>query len=240
MTLFSRILLVVAFCSGFVQAQESMDGKETAKENKDDQANFEFGLGYGLANEKSLLNIDFKINIPLSERYSTQVLLNSNYFITGSSEDSFAQSELSSNWFARYGYGRLGVGIGIGELEPKNKSKETDRAVIGRFMGDLYLGAFTLISNYASYDRNLSNVSSTRLGLSYYLDDDMRVSLYREKFSNFGNGWRLETYFQPEKYEQKGSLGLIVRTGDEYDYAGVVVQYYFDKRISLKQRERTY
>jgi len=53
-------------------------------------------------------------------------------------------------------------------------------------------------------------------------------------------GWRVETHFQPKKYRQVGSLGVIVRTGQDYDYLGVVVQYYFDYAVSLKQREREF
>jgi hypothetical protein len=76
--------------------------------------------------------------------------------------------------------------------------------------------------------------------VGYYFNDDLRTSLYREKYNVDEVGWRLETYFQPKKYRQMGSVGVIARTGDDYDYLGVVVQYYFDYRVSLKQRDREF
>ncbi|MEL0637033.1 hypothetical protein V6259_09690 [Marinomonas sp. TI.3.20] len=206
----------------------------------DDEApNFELGLGAGLLNSKALFNIDVMLNIPLSEEYSTQVLLNSNYLITGSSKDSFAQSELSSNWFARNQYGRLGVGIGLSELKPKDENKESERSVIGRGMADVFWGSVTLTGNYTSYKNTLSNISSTRVGASYYLTDNQRISLYREHYNDEA-AWRFETYYQPEKYKQLGSVGIIVRSGERNDYFGVVARYYFDKAVSLKVRERRY
>jgi hypothetical protein len=202
--------------------------------------NFAFGLGYGLLNEKSLMNIDFKVNIPINDYLSTQVLLNSNYLITGSSKSSFAQSELSSNWFLHNEYGRLGLGIGVSELEPMDEELDGERDVIGQFIGEVFLGAFSLTTNYISIDTTLSNVTSSRIGVGYYFNDDLRTSLYREKYNVDEVGWRLETYFQPKKYRQMGSVGVIARTGDDYDYLGVVVQYYFDYRVSLKQRDREF
>ncbi|ETI62415.1 hypothetical protein [Marinomonas profundimaris] len=202
--------------------------------------NFAFGLGYGLLNQKSLMNIDFKVNIPINDYLSTQVLLNSNYLITGSSKDSFAQSELSSNWFIRNDYGRLGVGIGVTELEPMDTELETEKEVIGQFIGEVFLGSFSLTTNYITTDKTLSNVTSSRIGLGYYFDDDLRTSFYREKYNDQETGWRLETYYQPQKYHQMGSIGFIARNGQDYDYAGVVVEYYFDYAVSLKQREKQF
>jgi hypothetical protein len=202
--------------------------------------NFAFGLGYGLLDEKSLMNIDFKVNIPINDYLSTQVLLNSNYLITGSSKSSFAQSELSSNWFLHNEYGRLGLGVGISELEPRDEELESERDVIGQFIGEAFLGSFSLTTNYISTDTTLSNVTSSRIGIGYYFNEDLRTSLYREKYNQDEVGWRLETYFQPKKYRRVGSVGVIARTGDDYDYLGVVVQYYFDYAVSLKQRDREF
>jgi hypothetical protein len=202
--------------------------------------NFAFGLGYGLLDEKSLMNIDFKVNIPINDYLSTQVLLNSNYLITGSSKSSFAQSEFSSNWFLHNDYGRLGLGIGVSELEPMDEELESERDVIGQFIGEAFLGSFSLTTNYISTDTTLSNVTSSRIGVGYYFNDDLRTSLYREKYNVDEVGWRLETYFQPKKYRQMGSVGVIARTGSDYDYLGAVVQYYFDYRVSLKQRDREF
>ena len=202
--------------------------------------NFAFGLGYGLLDEKSLMNIDFKVNIPINDYLSTQVLLNSNYLITGSSKSSFAQSEFSSNWFLHNDYGRLGLGIGVSELEPMDEELESERDVIGQFIGEAFLGSFSLKTNYISTDTTLSNLTSSRIGVGYYFNDDLRTSLYREKYNVDEVGWRLETYFQPKKYRRMGSVGVIARTGDDYDYLGVVVQYYFDYAVSLKQREREF
>lgn len=199
--------------------------------------NFVFGLGYGLLHEKSLVNIDLKVNIPINHYLSTQILLNSNYLITGSTNSSFAQSEFSSNWFVSNDYGRVGVGIGVNELEPMDESKETDRKAIGQFIGDLFLNSFSLTAHYVSNDASFSNITSSRMGISYYLNDDQRISVYREKHGGNRAGWRLETYFQPKKYHQKGSVGIILRARDDVDYIGAVVQYYFDHSLSLKQRE---
>ncbi|GGN26802.1 MULTISPECIES: hypothetical protein [Marinomonas] len=233
MNVLSRFFLSSLLLSGVVQA------KDTAPD-ADNAPNFVFGLGYGLLNQKSLLNIDFKVNIPISEHFSTQVLLNSNYLITGSSQDSFAQSELSSNWFLHNEYGRLGLGIGVSELEPMDDELEGQRDVIGQFIGEAFMGAFSLTTNYISTDTTLSNITSSRMGLSYYINEDLRTSLYREKYNVDEIGWRFETHFQPKKYHQMVSVGVIARTGQDFDYLGMVVQYYFDHAASLKQREREF
>lgn len=205
-----------------------------------DTTNFAFGLGYGLFDEKSLMNIDFKVNIPINDYLSTQLLLNSNYLITGSSKTSFAQSEFSSNWFLRNEYGRLGLGLGVTEMEPMDEAQDTERDVIGQFLGELFVGPVSVTTNYISSDTTLSNVTSSRIGVSYYFNEDLRTSLFREKYNVDEIGWRLETYFQPKKYRHMGSVGIIARTGKDYDYLGVVALYYFDYAVSLKQREREF
>ncbi|NLQ16047.1 hypothetical protein HGG82_00235 [Marinomonas sp. M1K-6] len=222
-----------------VYANDAVETKSTASVAQD-VPNFAFGLGYGLLDRKSLMNIDFKVNIPINRYLSTQVLLNSNYLVTGSSSDSFAQSEFSSNWFLRNDYGRLGLGIGISEREPMDEELETERDIIGQFIGEAFLGDFSFTGNYISTDDTLSNVTSSRIGLGYYFNDDQRVSLFREKYNGEAMGWRLETHYQPKKYRQMGSMGLIARKGKDYNYVGAVVEYYFDYAVSLKQREREF
>ncbi|WP_206705352.1 hypothetical protein [Marinomonas colpomeniae] len=236
--IFSRS--VVWFFTSFFVVSSVYAVSESESDQEREKTNFEFGLGYGLLDEKSLVNIDFKINMPINDYLLTQVLLNSNYLITGSESDSVAQSELSSNWFIHNEYGRLGLGVGLNELEPMEESLDTEREVLGQFIGELFLGDFAFTTNYISNKVTFSNLTSSRVGMSYYVDKDQRISVYREKYSENKIGWRLETYFQPIKYRQIGSVGIIVRTGDEYDYIGVSLQYYFDNAVSLKERERLY
>lgn len=227
--------------NGYLYADsDSSDGDSEVVMATSDMPNFAFGLGYGLLDEKSLMNIDFKVNIPINDYLSTQLLLNSNYLITGSSKTSFAQSEFSSNWFLRNEYGRLGLGLGVTEMEPMDEAQDTERDVIGQFLGELFVGPVSVTTNYISSDTTLSNVTSSRIGVSYYFNEDLRTSLFREKYNVDEIGWRLETYFQPKKYRQMGSVGIIARTGKDYDYLGVVALYYFDYAVSLKQREREF
>lgn len=205
----------------------------------DEDPNFEFALGYGILSSDSLFNIDVTVNIPISNTYSTQLFLNSNYLVTGSSERSFAQSELASNWYARNQYGRLGVGAGYSEIEPRDTSKDKTRTLIGRLMSDAYFSSVTLTANYTTAESSLNNISTTRLGIGYYFSDDVRVSAFYERFQD-DRGWLIESYFQPQKYERKGSIGMFVRGGEGYNYVGVAARYYFDQKISLKERERRY
>ncbi|RBP84115.1 hypothetical protein EBI01_04910 [Marinomonas rhizomae] len=241
MSVFFRILLLSLAVSSDLYAESDLleEGSEVSLATSD-MPNFAFGLGYGLLDEKSLMNIDFKVNIPINDYLSTQLLLNSNYLITGSSKTSFAQSEFSSNWFLRNEYGRLGLGLGVTELEPMDETLKTERDVIGQFLGETFIGPVSLTANYISSDTTLSNVTSSRIGISYYFNDDLRASLYREKYNVDEIGWRLETYFQPQKYRRMGSLGIIARTSEDYDYLGMVALYYFDYAVSLKQREREF
>ena len=125
----------------------------------------------------------------------------------------------------------------MSELEPMDEKLESERDVIGQFIGQLFLGDFSLTTNYISTDTTLSNVTSSRIGVSYYFNEDIRTSLFRENYNVDQVGWRLETYFQPKKYNQVGGVGIIARTGDGFDYVGAVVLYYFDYAVSLKQRE---
>jgi hypothetical protein len=236
--MFSRS--VVWFFTSFFVVSSVYAVSESESDQEREKTNFEFGLGYGLLDEKSLVNIDFKINMPINDYLLTQVLLNSNYLITGSESDSVAQSELSSNWFIHNEYGRLGLGVGLNELEPMDESLDTEREILGQFIGELFLGDFAFTTNYISNNVTFSNLTSSRVGMSYYVDKDQRISVYREKYSENKIGWRLEAYFQPSKYRQIGSIGIIARTGEEYDYIGVSIQYYFDNAVSLKDRERLY
>ncbi|MEP0073011.1 MAG: hypothetical protein ABJE79_09925 [Marinomonas sp.] len=202
--------------------------------------NFVFGLGYGVLDNDSLVNIDFTINMPVAEHISTQVLLNSNYLITDSTEENFAQSELSLNWFLNNHYGRVGFGLGFSELEPMDKSLDVERELMGQVIGELFVDDFSLSAHYISNEMALSNVTSSRIGAGYYINEDQRISLYREEYGEEKIGWRLETYFQPKKYKQQGSVGIILRTGEDYDYLGVIIQYYFDHNVSLLQREKEF
>lgn len=242
MSVFSRIVLLSLAVSGQLYADSDASQEEPVDVElaTSDMTNFAFGLGYGLLDEKSLLNIDFKVNIPINHYLSTQLLLNSNYLITGSSKTSFAQSEFSSNWFVSNEYGRIGLGLGVTELEPMDETQDTERDVIGQFLGEAFIGPVSLTTNYISTDTTLSNVTSSRIGISYYFNEDLRTSLFREKYNVDEIGWRLETYFQPKKYRQMGSVGIIARKGDDYDYLGIVALYYFDYAVSLKQREREF
>ncbi|MGR0278549.1 hypothetical protein ACUM5Y_05780 [Marinomonas dokdonensis] len=201
--------------------------------------NFELGLGYGLLERKSLLNIDAKINMPLGEHSSTQVYLNSNYLITGSDKDTYALSEFASNWFLFNDYGRVGAGLGVTELAPKDTSQESEREVTGRVMLDAFLEDFSFTGQYVSADKSLSNLTSSRLGLSYYIDDTRRISIYKERFDE-KVVWRAEHYFQPDSLEQLASVGLIARRGNGLSYFGIAIEYYFDQAFTLKGRDRAY
>ncbi|TYL49453.1 hypothetical protein FXV75_10000 [Marinomonas sp. IMCC 4694] len=227
MTVISR-MFVVSVCLGGYASAESVS------------PNFAFGLGYGLLNEQSLMNIDFKINIPINDSLSTQVLLNSNYHITGSTTSTFAQSELSSNWFLNNDHGRLGAGLGISELEYMDARVEKQSDVILQIIGEAFVGNVSLTTNYVSTQMTLSNITSSRIGVGYYFTDNLRSSIYREKYNGDSVGWRLETAFQPAIYHKMGSLNVIFRTSREYDYAGIMAEYYFDYAVSLKQREREF
>lgn len=205
-----------------------------------ERPNFVFGLGYGVLEDDSLVNIDFAINMPLTQHISTQVLLNSNYLVTDSTNDNFAQSELSFNWFLNNSYGRVGLGLGFSELEPMDESLDIERKLMGQVIGELFVNDFILSAHYISNELTLSNVTSSRFGAGYYIHEDQRISLYVEEYAEKAVGWRLETYFQPKKYQQRGSVGIIARSGEGYDYLGVVLQYYFDHDVSLQQREKEF
>lgn len=223
---YSLILMCAMGLSSYVWAEK-------------EPVNFELGLGYGLLDQKSLLNIDAKVNMPLGEHTSTQVYLNSNYLITGSDKDTYALSELASNWFLFNDYGRIGAGLGVTELAPKDESIEGEREVTGRLMADVFLEDFSFMGQYVSADRSLSNLTSSRIGMSYYLDDTRRISLYKERFDD-KDVWRLEHYFQPDSLEQLASVGLIARKNDDLSYFGVAIEYYFDRVFTLKDKDRAY
>ncbi|BFM48925.1 hypothetical protein THO17_10880 [Marinomonas sp. THO17] len=207
---------------------------------EEEKPNFVVGLGYGLLDSKSLLNLDMKINMPVNDYLTAQVLLNSNYLIIGSNSGSFAQSEFFSNWYLGNEHGRLGLGLGYSELEPMDKDLPVDREVIGQVSGDLFIGKVSLIANIQSNNATLSSTTSSRFGMGYYFDDNLRVSFYREKFNDLPKVWRLESFYQPPKYHDLASIGVILRTNEEYDYLGVMLQYFFDYKVSLKTRERRY
>ncbi|NVK75901.1 hypothetical protein C0J08_13815 [Marinomonas sp. CT5] len=242
MNVFFRVFLLSLAVSTnlYADSDVSQDDTQEIELASSDVPNFAFGLGYGLLNEKSLLNIDFKVNMPINDYLSTQLLLNSNYLITGSDKDSFAQSEFSSNWFIQNDIGRLGLGLGLTELEPMDETQEKQKEVIGQFLADAFFESFSLTAHAISTEKTFSNITSSRLGISYYLNDDLRASLYRENYRKDDIGWRLETFYQPEKYLRMGSIGVILRTGDDFDYFGLVAEYYFDYAVSLKQREREF
>lgn len=221
------MFIVLTCLSGHVYAQSA-------------PPNFAFGLGYGLLNEQSLMNIDFKVNIPVNGYISTQILLNSNYLLTGSSASSFAQSELSSNWFLSNDYGRLGLGMGVSELEYMDLRLKKQKEVTLQGIGQAFVGDVSFITSYVSTEKTLSNITSSRIGVSYYFTDDLRSSLFREQYNGDRIGWRLDTSFQPDAYQKMVRFSVIMRTQENYDYVGMTAEYYFDYAVSLKQREREF
>lgn len=202
---------------------------------------FEIALGGGPAIGAELFNLDFTVNIPVFSYLSTQLNLDSDYFFGDSVLGDHAVSEFNGMAFIRVKEGRIGAGLGTLQLKSKSGAFETKQVQVNRAAAAMYISDFTLDWSYAQYDEEFENATSLRAGVIWYPSDMQRVALYRERFDS-EDGWRLESFVQPEKYQQRLALGAVLRGGSAeiMPYMGVELRYFFDRGMSFKERERSY
>lgn len=203
--------------------------------------NFEVALGGGLGKDIPTFNLDFTVNIPITESLSAQVNLDSNYIFDDPEYDDYSMSEFNALGFYRFPNGRLGSGLGMLEKKSRDDKFETERKGVTHFLASYYIKDFTLDWRYAKYDGDLDRSLSLQLGVVWYPNMVRRVRLYREHYGG-GDGWRLDVFTQPKEYHQQLSFGAVIRDGkgDSFPYIGAEVRYYFDRAITIKDRDRRY
>lgn len=203
--------------------------------------NFELIVGGGVAKTEPAFNIDLSVNIPISQRLSSQVNLNSDYIFGDTVYKDYSMSELNALGFYRKDDWRIGAGLGFIEKKSRNDSFATERVGIGHLLAAYYWDEVTLDWQFADYHEEFDRAVSSELGLLWYPDMSRRVGLYLEKQER-GNGWRLESYIQPQKFHQQLAIGAIIRNGkgDAFPYLGLEMRYYFDRALTIKDRDRTF
>ena len=224
---YTAVMLVAAMASQVVQAEETLI------------PNFEVGGSLGVLSHEQLHGLDVTINMPLSNNFTTQLSVNSDYAITQPGSNGYSQSELIGNAFVRNVQGKFGVGLGYQEKKPNDATKAKESTSIVRVFIDLYLKKFTLIAKATEYEERIATTASSSLGVAYYANDEHRLSLIKQR-RTVGDVWQFEAIFQPEEYQQQGSLGMQIQQAPDTVYWGLLANFYFDTRMTLKQRYRHY
>jgi hypothetical protein len=203
--------------------------------------NFELALGGGIAESEPSFNIDIGINIPISERFSAQVNLNSDYVFDDPIYDDYSTSEFNAIGFYRRNDWRLGGGFGVLEKESRDESFETSRVGIGHLLAAYYFEDITLDWKFANYNEDYDRAVSMELGGIWYPDIEHRVAIFAEDQEQ-GTGWRIEAFTQPQKYSNQLAYGVTVRDGkgSAFPYIGLEARYYFDRSFNMKERDRAF
>ncbi|SBS26347.1 hypothetical protein MAQ5080_00495 [Marinomonas aquimarina] len=203
--------------------------------------NFEVALGGGLVKSEPMFNIDLTINMPISERFSTAINLDSDYVFDDPIYEDYSTSEFNVMGFYRHDNWRIGGGFGVLEKESRDDSFAAERVGIGHAVAAYYWQEMTLDWRYANYNEDFDRAVSMELGAVWYPDDNRRLAIYAEDQER-GTGWRVEAFFQPEKHRQRVAYGAIFRDGKGagFPYLGAELRYYFDRSFSIKQRDRLF
>lgn len=206
-----------------------------------DLPNFEVALGGGIAKDEPAFNIDLTINIPISERFSTQVNLDSDYVFDDPTYEDYSTSEFNVMGFYRQESWRVGGGLGVLEKESRDDSFASDRVGIGHLMAAYYLDDLTVDWKYSNYNDDFDRAVSMALGAIWYPDENRSLALYAEDQER-GTGWRVEAFFQPERFQQRVAYGAVFRDGKGagFPYLGAELRYYFDRSFSIKERDRLF
>lgn len=224
---YTTVILMAAMANPVISAEEALI------------PNFEVGGSLGMLSNEQLHGLDVTINMPLSNYLTTQVSVNSDYAITQPSSNGYSQSELIGNAFVRNVQGKFGLGLGYQEKKLNDATQAKGSTSIVRVFIDLYLKKFTLIAKATEYEERISTTASSSFGLAYYANDEHRLSLIRQR-RTIGDVWQFEAVFQPEEYQQQGSLGIQIQQAPDSIYWGLLANFYFDTRMTLKQRYRHY
>lgn len=200
--------------------------------------NFEIGASAGSLSANQFYGLDINLNMPITNLITSQIFINSDYLVSDNSVENYSQSEFAGNLFIRNDLGRFGIGSGFEQRKPDSKALDTEQTIIIRALADIYLDDVTLIGRTTEYDKSIARESTSTLGLAFYSDDEHRLSLLKRRVSN-SDQWQFDVAFQPKEYSQQTSLGLQIRHGQDV-YVGLLVNYYFDVRMTLKERYRQY
>lgn len=203
--------------------------------------NFELGIGGGFIEEEPMFDLDLTINMPFSQHYTGQLNLNSEYVFDDPTYEDYALSEFNAIGFYRMSAGRVGAGLGILEKKARDDEFDTKRSGVAHLLASYYFDDVTLDAQWSEYEEDIERAETGRLGVLWYPESEQRIGVYHERFAD-RNGWRIEAFVQPEKYDQKLAFGAIVRDEEHASipYLGLQVNYYFDRTYTLKQRDRAY
>lgn len=206
-----------------------------------DLPNFEVALGGGLAKSEPAFNIDLTINMPISERFSAQVNLDSDYVFDDPIYEDYSTSEFNAMGFYRRDDWRVGAGFGILEKESRDDSFASDRVGIAHLLAAYYWDDVTIDWKYANYNDDFDRAVSMELGAIWYPEDNRSLAVYAEDQER-GTGWRVEAFIQPEQHQQRVAYGAIFRNGkgSGFPYIGLELRYYFDRSFSVKERDRSF
>lgn len=200
---------------------------------------FEAGISAGLLSAEQLYGLDVAINMPITTMLTTQLLINSDYFVANRSKDSYSQSEVLGNAFLRNSAGKLGAGLGYKERKPDEEELDKESSTTLTFYGDLYFGDLTVGISETEYEENIATFTGQSVGLAYYINPNEKFFLRKEKL-NRNDIWVIGVDLQPEKFSNQASLKLSIERGKESFYLGLGINYYFDTAIPLKERDRVY
>lgn len=203
--------------------------------------NFEIALGAGVAKDEPAFNIDLTVNIPVNQRIAWQVNLDSDYIFDDPTFEDYSTSEFNTLGFYRKDNWRLGAGLGYIQKKSRDDSFSKESKFVGHLLAAYHWEDLTLDWQYSGYNNKFERAVTMEAGVLWYPDIQQRFGVYVEEQER-GTGWRLEALTQPEKYNQQVAFGVIMRNGNGpgFPYIGMEMRYYFDRSITIKNRDRNF
>ena len=219
----------------FLALSLAFSGKSLAAD-----VNFELALGYGTQGEWDVYDLDLRANLPHTDMIGSQLTINSDYFFNGTETQDFAQSLILWRTFLRQDAGRIGIGFGNVKRKLRFGAGLAETYFV-EGSAAVYLNDWNLVVDYRDGDEQVGNTIRTRHGFVYYPDVNRSIEFHRV-YSNEQESWRLATFVQPIKYRQQTSIGITIEDGpqDDMPRLDLLVTYYFDRAITLKDRQRLF
>jgi hypothetical protein len=146
-------------------------------------------------------------------------------------------------------FGRVGVGYGRGRTKSRCEAvfvaSNTDTLDTTSTTGsaEVYLGDFTFgATRTRTQADNITDINSSSAAATWYPTPNLRTVLTADGL-DFKDTWHFQLEHQPEIFDN--TTGLLLEYWTRRDepvtyYIGVGIRYYFNQRVELKTRDRTY
>lgn len=209
--------------------------------------NSETGIRFISTNSTNISSIDFKENIPV-KGYLAASIAGMLSHVDGKDSNIYISNGyvLIGNIFLRNpSLGKIGTSYAYSQNFNDSRFS-TIRQFSNNITGDYYVDRVTIsaMRNASRIEGYSENYYSTKISLSWYSDDNLKLSFSRHSadFLNDKFSTEISAEVQPGFWNNSTSLGFSY-SGDSQDNsftAGIFMTYFFDTRVILIDRDRQY